>query len=457
MGRMLLQQFFDLQGSGDIGETVTLPEGKVLRRFKDLHTREYLSIFGQFTLERSVYGSREGQKTELVPLDTRLSLPEGKFSYLLQDWDQMICTEQPFKQVSTVVERMLGLHQHVDSLERMNRKMADQAELFCWSREAPPADEEGKILVETADGKGVPIRRPADAPRIHDHQHKSGPKPDRKKMATVGAVYTVDRHLRTPEEVVNSLFRTPDEERSPSKRPRPCHKRTYAQLTLETEDDEVIDGELALIGWIGEEVQARDPDGSKEKVCVMDGQRSLWDTKALVQDNVVTTDILDLLHVTPRLWKAANLFCRCGSRKAEQFVRERVLWILQGKVQSVIRSLRNMTTRRKLGRKKRDQIERICHYFENNKDRMRYDEYLKRGYPIASGVIEGACRHVVKDRLERTGMSWCKPGAQSMLLLRAIYTNDGWDEFIAYRTEQETKRLHPYSSIIEQVEWTIAA
>ena len=83
-------------------------------------------------------------------------------------------------------------------------------------------------------------------------------------------------------------------------------------------------------------------------------------------------------------------------------------------------------------------------------------QFLARGYPIASGVIEGACRHVVKDRLERTGMSWTRPGAQAMLNLRAIWTCDQWDEFEKYRVERETDRLYPYREALNILEWPLA-
>jgi hypothetical protein len=76
-------------------------------------------------------------------------------------------------------------------------------------------------------------------------------------------------------------------------------------------------------------------------------------------------------------------------------------------------------------------------------------------YPIASGVIEEACRHVVKDRLERTGMSWVRQGAQSMLQLRCL--TDQWDAFMKFRVERETQRLYPYRETIQPVSWMIAA
>ena len=457
MGNAAMKLFFSFQGTGDLGPSVTLPDGRVVNRFETLHTRPYLSIFGPFTLERAVYGSREGQKIDFIPLDARLSLPESKFSYLLQDWDQMIATEEPYNEVSSFLQRILGLTQHVDSLERMSRDMAQEADPFCWTCKTPPPAEEGGILVETADGKGIPIRRPADAPTIYDHQHRPGPKPDRKKMATVGSVYTVDRYVRTPEDVVEALFRNPGEARPESNRPRPCHKHGYARLFCETDDGEIVDGQAGVFCWIADQVRRRDPNGTKEKVCIMDGEDSLWNTKDLIQGwDFDSVNILDLLHVTPRLWKAAHIFHAKGSREAARFVRVRVLRVLQGETSSVIRGLRRMASAGKLSKSQRKDIRQICTYFEKNKHRMHYNEYLEKGYPIASGVIEGACRHLVKDRLERTGMNWTVPGAQAMLELRCIYINGQWEKFMKYRIARENKRLYPYQKVVQQTHWALA-
>lgn len=457
-GRTTLQLLIDLQGDGDVGQEHQLPDGKALQRSSEPHSRSYVSIFGELRVQRYVYAQREGQKIEFAAVDARLALPESKFSYVLQDWDQDFAIEQPFGKVKRTVEKILGLEQHVDSLERMNRDMAQHVEDFHAAQSTPPPQEEGQIFVQTADGKGVPIRRPADTPPIHDHQHQRGPKPDRKKMATIGAVYSVDPFVRTPEEVVEALFHDPQEEEEGAKRkrPRPCHKRMRAMLNHVDDEANEIDGRPAIFGWISDEMASRRVDDSRPAVCIMDGEPSLWSMRDVFQPDAPLVDIVDLLHVTPRLWDAAAMFHPRGSRTAEKFVRDRVLRILQGDVQAVIRGLRRMGTQRLSGKKRAD-LEKICNYFENNRERMRYNEYLAAGYPIASGVIEGACRHVVKDRMERTGMNWVVAGAQAMLDLRCIYLCDAWDEFVAYRIEKETERLYPYRDSLQPVSWSLAA
>ncbi len=452
LGRESLQMFFDQVGDGDLGETMELEDGRRLRRLPGDHVRPYQSVFGPFDLHRAVYGTRVGQRIELVPLDQRLHLPQSKFSYLLQDWDQRSAVESPYAEVSRTICRILGFSQSVDSLERMNRKMAEPVVDYWDSLAPPPTSEEGSLLVLSADGKGVPMRRSASA------EAKPAPlkglKPGAKKMALLGASYTVDRRVRTPEEVTESLFvkRSVSNEQDAK---GPEHKRLRASLARD-ESGSTDPAQAEIFGWLAMEAEDRNPDGTRPVVLLMDGQHSLWEA-AQGQLPAGAVEILDLLHVTPRLWKAAYLFHPEGSSAATQFVRSRVLRVLRGEVRSVIRGLRQMATRSGLTGRKRKQLERICQYFENHRSRMGYDQYLAAGYPIATGVIEGACRHVVKDRLERAGMQWVFEGAQAMLDLRTIHLSRQWDEFQAYRIKKETERLYPHAELTESIEWSIAA
>jgi hypothetical protein len=391
LGRSSLSQFLMLVGTGDVGETFTLSDGEQCRRLPETHKRRYVSIFGEFQISRAVYGSREGQKIEWVPLDHRLQLPESDFSYLLQDWDQSLCVEQAFGQARTTVARILDLKQSVDSLEHMNQEMAELATTFVLNQPTP--EEEGEVLVLSADQKGIVMRRPADAPAPKAHRTK-GDKASRKRMATVGTVYSVDRYHRTPDDVVAALFH---ERSEPSTRPQPQHKEVWASLPRE---DVPGSGTEAVFAWMVGELCLRGRGKGKPLVFLSDGQEALWEARAdWLPERVV--GILDLLHVTPRLWKAAHVFHKEGSRQAEEFVRERLLRVLQGKASGVIRGLREMATKRGLTGTSKRAITEVCGYLEQNLPRMRYDKYLAAGYPIASGAVEGACRHLVKDRMER--------------------------------------------------------
>jgi len=198
-------------------------------------------------------------------------------------------------------------------------------------------------------------------------------------------------------------------------------------------------GELYIRG------RARD----KPLVFVSDGQDALWQARQEWLPKRAV-NILDLLHVTPRLWKAAHTFYQEGSQAAMCFVRERVLRVLQGKAAGVIRGLREMATKRGLSGSKKRTITTVCNYLAANLDRMRYNEYLAAGYPIASGAIEGACRHLVKDRMERAGMHWMVAGAQAMLNVRSIHVSGIWDDYQKYRIANETRKQYPYRALVRR-------
>jgi hypothetical protein len=443
IGRQALQLFFTLHGSGDQGPTVHLPDGRDLDRLPEPHSRPYVSIFGPFTLRRTAYGSREGQKIGFVPLDNRLQLPAGAFSYVLQDWDQALCAEGAFGQAKATIARMLGLKQSVDSLEQLNRDLAEHATPFRLNRPLPAAADEGEVFVVSADGKGVVLRRGAEDPAPPAYRTK-GDKASHKRMATVGTVYSVNRYVRTPEQVAAALFR--DGPRPEEGRPRPQHKQVWASLP---QVGVPASGMEALFVWLLWELCRRNPGRAKEVVYLSDGQDALWDAQARYLGGRCRVGTLDLLHVTPRLWKAAHVFHPEKSAEAEAFVRERLLRVLRGQVQSVIQGLRVMGGRRTLPAAKRQALREVCNYLDKNRARMRYEEYLAAGYPIASGVIEGACRHLVKDRMERAGMHWTVPGAQAMLEVRSVYVSGQWEEYQTYRIEQETQRLYPYREAME--------
>jgi len=442
LGHSVYGAWLDLFGEGDAGDRIILEDGRAVRRFDALHRREIRNVFGLFELMRAVYGTREGQKIEAVPLDERLGLPQGKSSYLLQDWEQALAMEMPYATVRATLARILGFTESVHTLERNQREMAAAVEAFWKDRPTPAA--EGEILVCTADGKGVPMRGGSKAPTGAEPPTTGGVRPGTKKMALLGAVYTVDSFVRTPEEVLDALFREAPVGEPPPSRPRPCHK--YVRAALQRDDMDSTEPQVRTIfGWMGEQVAQRNPEGTKQVILLMDGQDSLWTAGWVYLPEALAevTEILDLLHALGYLWEAAHLFHPNGSDAARAFVKDQARRILHGEIAAVIRSLRWLGTHHKLKGKRGEALKRICGYFQNNAHRMAYDIYLEHGFPIASGVIEGACRCVVKDRMERSGMRWVMSGARAMLDMRCVYLSDLWEEFTAFRIQRESRRLYP--------------
>jgi hypothetical protein len=452
LGATLFAAFLDLVGPGDLGPSVPLDDGRTVWRDDEQHRRRLLTVFGSFSLSRFVYAQRDGQKLELIPTDQRLQLPEGELSYLLQEWDQLLGVEYAFGRVRDTLETTLGVKQSVDTLEHNNQQMAQAAPAFREAQAPVEKALEGELLVVTEDNKGVPMVRPTEQRPTGAHR-KKGEKANKKQMACLGCVYSVDQQVRTPEELLAILFRDPD--RPKQQPPQAQQKRYWAELSRPIDGQEVRAQDL-VFEQLAAEIKQRRRSGQK-LIHLCDGQRSLeTDRQAYLPEDDDTVDILDLMHVIPRLWEAAHVFHKEGSAEATAFTRERLRRILHGEVAAVVQCLRQMGRRHGLKGAKKQRLAKACVYLKKNEHRMRYDEYLRQGYPIATGVIEGACRHVLKDRLERASMRWKVPGAQAMLHLRVIYSNGDWEPFQQFRIEQETKRLYPHTQAVHAVDWPFA-
>ena len=435
LGLTLLRAFVDGQGDGDAGPSVEI-DGTKLRRLSDSRERRYLSVFGELAIMRRVYGKREGQKIDHVPLDAQLALPEGEFSYVLMDWLQRLCVKESFHEAVLDLRALLNLAPSERATEQMNQHMAQDAEILQAHQSPPEPDTEGEILVATADGKGVPMRKPLEERTHRSHPRRGkGEKANKKQMAYVGAVYSIDRFPRSATDVVDEVCRKQRAEH----RPEPQNKQVWAEMTRCLDGSSATGRERVFVE-MAIACKDRNPERHKTLVCLLDGERSLWQMAGEWLPRAV--GVLDLFHVLERLWTAAHCFHSEGSPEAATFVSHRLTMLLEGKVGHVIGGLRRLRDRYELKGEKHRRINAAIAYYENNRQHMRYDEYLAAGYPIGSGVAEGACRHLVKDRMEGTGMRWTVPGAQAMLHLRAVYLNGRWDEFIEYHVEAEQSRLY---------------
>lgn len=448
IGHSALELFIRLQGTGDLGATVETAEGRALCRSKQPAACAIRSIFGRHEFQQYTYSTGKNKPISLRPLDARMALPAMRWSYLLQEFSQLFCVDQAFGLAAQNLGTVFGETFSVDTLEQVNAAMGPDAERFLSDLPTPPAKEEGEVLALSCDGKGVPLVRD-DAAKVPAFETASK-RPGNRRMAILASVYSVDRFERTAADVVAALFRddAPPDEDLP-KRPRPKFKHTTAHFAKQYEDGDqmlAVSATHEAFGWAAGEIERRHQPG-QPLVLVMDGQKSLWDTAASHSFEGRVIEILDIIHVSSYVWSAAKLL-ETTREKQLAFTRHRLTRILEGDVAGVVRGWRRMLTQRKLRGEPRKQLERICNYLASNAARMRYDEYLAAGYPIASGVIEGACRHLVKDRMERSGMRWSLEGARSMLNVRAAFQSSYWEQFHRNRIQLEQAAIHPHRALL---------
>jgi hypothetical protein len=412
--------------------------------------RQYVSAFGPAPFQRDVYATRETQRQEVVPLDAKLGMPESDTSYLLQKWSGTQFVKESYKESRGTLLGILGFAPSVNCLEDIAAAASAHTEVYFDQQKPVDATREGEILVATSDCKGVPMRKVdapqkklvADTPRRK--RRKKGEKNGQKRMACVGGVYSVAPFPRTVEDVLNEILRKEKQKQ----RPEPQDKRLRAVLTREVDGKEV-NAKDVVFDWLAKEVEQRDPHEQRTVVAVMDGESKLRDLQELKLSRAI--GILDIWHVTEYLWELAYCFHREGSDEAQTFVETYLRKLLEGKVNRVIGGIRQMASKRELSTTKWEKVEDCLTYFAARCDYMKYDEYLAAGYPIGSGVVEGACRHLVKDRMEQAGMRWRIAGAQAILSLRSIYVNDDWDAFHADRIQTKQSKLYPYKKHLHAI------
>jgi hypothetical protein len=410
LGRSMLASYVAQVGPGGTGVRHADETGTE-RRFHSLKPLTYRSVFGAVTIPRAYY--HHPGHGGLCPLDAAFSLPERSYSLLLQKWVTMLAVKNPYDDSVDDLATLLGIALPKLSAERI---LADASPLVAPFRAEQPAPTGGgSVLVIEADGKGVRMVRPkSDEPPGPAMRRKKGEKRNKMKMATVFTLYTLDPQPLTA--------------------PEPQHRKVYAFLGTKRAAFEAIRAEVAKRGY-----------GQKPTLFLSDGDPDLAELQRTFFPDA--QPCVDWIHVVERLWTAAYVFHKEGSAEAAVWVKTRKERLLAGAVGTVIRGLKSRTKMKGRGSAARKKtLKEVIVYLEGVRKRVPYDVFWNAGYPIATGSVEGACCHLIVDRMERSGMRWKEAGAQAMLDLRAVHLNGEWDDFWRFRMAQEHDRLYGSAS-----------
>lgn len=406
-------------------------------------TRQLMTRFGPVLVSRLSYGA-EGVGS-LRPLDAELNLPVEHASHGVRRLVAETAAVTSFDETLSQLRRTTAATTGKRQVEELVERAAEDVDAFYAERGAlalREANRSGSILVLTTDAKGVVMRpeglregtrRAAErAQRKLRTRLSSGEKANRKRMAQVASVYTVAPFVRRPDEVVRGARSLED---ARSERPRPEAKRVWASL----EDDP-----REVVARMFDEAGRRDPRRRKRWAVLVDGndtQMKLVRSEA-TRRGVAVTIVLDVVHVIEYVWGAAWCFFEKGAAAAEQWVGERLLEILRGRASHVAAGIRRSATLRGLTIARRKRADACADYLLKYAKECRYDEYLALGLPIATGVIEGACRHLVSDRLDITGARWGLDGAEAVLKLRSVRSSGDFEQYWAYHQRRELERIH---------------
>jgi hypothetical protein len=383
---------------------------------------DYFSIFGKLSFERA-YFYRPGQPG-VCPLDEALNLPQRCYSDLLMESAELLGADNAYGKGLEVIGRLLGLKLSESALE--TGVLEDSRWVKAFYRQLAPVSvkEEGRLLVAQADGKGVPMVSHETAGKA---RRSKGDKKTHKKEAIATAVYTIEPYRRSPQEVVDALLK---KDRPAVQRPAPCHKQIFASL----------DGKPVAIKRLAEWADRRDGQHIRDRVALTDGSEPLQ--KQVVSKLPGFSLVLDIIHVDEYLWKAGTAIYGETDPKRAEWVAAQLLDILSSRADQVIQRLENKARAVRKSSLAAKVFRQVANYLRRNQPHMDYAYYLRRGWPIGTGVIEGTCRHLVKDRMELSGMRWTVSGAGALLALRSVNENGDWDKFHEFCRGQRHEQLY---------------
>ena len=438
--RKLLQEHLDNRGPGQCDQPVQGSDGVDRTRVR-LQERKLETVFGTVSIERAGYGNQGAES--LHPLDAELNLPHERYSLELRRRVAEEAAKSSFDETRESIAKTTGAHIPKRQVEELAKRAARDFDAFYQRRDGHPSGAEGRgsVLVISVDGKGVVMRtqdlreqtRKAAEARTHKMGMRlsRGEKRNARRMATVATVYTIAPFIRSPEDLLDEAGGT----LAHAPRPRPEKKRVWA--SIEKTPGEVIEDALAEAGH-------RDPEGEKIWVALVDGNKTqIRELRKMARKNGLNlTIIVDIIHVIEYLWAAGRAFYPESGPDLEIWVRHRLLGVLRGKAGLMAGGMRRSATRRGLCPKARKPVDDCARYLLNHSAYLRYDGYLSRGLPIATGVIEGACRHLVKDRMDVTGARWSLAGAEAVLRLRALRSSHDFDEYWTFHEAREYGRTH---------------
>jgi hypothetical protein len=449
--RLLLQAHLDLRalrerqqvhGARQDGTAagVAGADGVPRRRVEFGHHRMLAPVVGRVTVTRCAW--RALGVRNVYPADEELSLPAVRHSAGLAKLAVIETVRGSFDAALALITARCGQVIGKRQIEQLVVQAAADVDAFYAARTVLPCTA-CTVLAISVDGKGIAMRpealRPATAKAAARARATfrtrlaSGEKPARKRMATLGVVYDAEPAPRRPHDVIA----VPGGGRSGRRLPRARPNATRKWLC-----GSVITGPGAVIAKVFDQAEARDPAHARPWVVLVDGARHQLDliTAEAARRRIRVHIVIDFVHVLEKLWAAAWSLHPPATPAAEDWVAARALALLAGHTDQVITTLTAQAAT--AGAQHRDGIDACIRYLTNNAGHLRYDQALEAGWPIATGVIEGACRHLIADRFDLAGARWGLTGAEAVLKLRALVANGHLEEYWSYHLARQHERVH---------------
>ncbi len=436
--RQLTQDHFDLRCVREPRhDAVVDSDGLARKTAERSHVRVLGTVFGPVDVTRLAYRGRD--LANLHPADAIANLPRKRHSHGLRYLSAIESSRGSFEGAAEAVFRATGQKLGKRQAEELAYSAAIDFEQYYRTRARTPVLSQDLVVI-SADGKGIVMRPEALRPATAATAKKAGKKPatrlskdgkhNRKRMAEVGAVYDA-----TP--VRRNLGDFLTDENEPDATPGPVAKNKWLTAS-------VTDETASVIKDLFDQANRRDPPHRRTWVALVDGnchQITCIEAEAR-QRGVSVAIVCDFIHVLEYLWKAAKCFHEDGDPAADAWVRVHGRAVLAGGARSVATGIRQRATRAKLSPAARSDADECATYLTNKSAYLDYPTALRKGWPIATGIIEGACRFLVKDRMDLTGARWGLEGAEAVLKLRALRVNGDFEDYWSFHLAQERLRVH---------------
>jgi hypothetical protein len=263
-------------------------------------------------------------------------------------------------------------------------------------------------------------------------------------MAELACVYDAVPVPRTPQDVISTPAQKRRKKKAQAAKPKGRQKPREPQARGKWLTASVTDDIPAVIAAAFDEAERRDPQHTREWVVLVDGNSTQIEAviAEAVSRGVAVTIVIDFIHVLEYLWKAAWSFFDKGEPASEEWVADQARKILHGKARQVAAGIRRRATAYGYSPAERAGADECARYLENKQGYLGYATALANGWPIATGIIEGACRHIVKDRMDITGARWGLEGAEAILKLRALIATGDFDAYWRFHLRREHERIH---------------
>ena len=392
--------------------------------------RGLASVFGPVRVTRLAYRNR--REPNLYPADARQVIPEDPYSLGMRALAAFHLAGGGFGQAQEVIQDRTGVKVGRAQLAGLAEDLAAWTDDFYEERardaeEGLPATD---VIMMQGDGKGIAMR-----PEHRRNAGKEdGTRPGIKKMAEIVAVADFTPAVRGPEDIA-----APPARRKAHPGPEARDKWVSASVTESIED---------MIAAAFDEADRRDPQRVRQRVFLVDGNKQqLAAIEAQAKERGLKVPVLiDYIHVSGYIGKAAAALHPGDPVAAGQWADGQLLRVLHGRAKAVAATLASVAAKTRASARTRHldltDMDKAVTYLNNNRQHMKYDRALAAGWPIATGMIEGACRFVIEDRFGITGARWSPDGAETILKIRAVVVNGDLDDYMNYYKQRYRAERH---------------